>query len=230
MAISYEALLPQILPMVSGCPDTLVENSIRSSVIELCEKASVYQAELDPVTTVANIHEYDLEPPSGTTIQKVLWVTHLGKDLEPITTSLLEQRLPNWRDSANFTVPKYFIKQTSAVFWLVPTPAATAVSSTIIRAVLKPTHSSTSCDDDVMNDYRDTIVNGALFRLLRIPNKDWTDFNGASVYGSLFNQAVVEAERRARQGDTGVARKVNYAGTSSGAWRTRRNRYGREFG
>ena len=48
MAISYETLLPEILPMVSGCPDSLVQNSVRASVIELCERASVYQAELDP--------------------------------------------------------------------------------------------------------------------------------------------------------------------------------------
>jgi hypothetical protein len=57
MAISYEALLPDILPMVSGCPDTLVRNSIRSAVIELCERASIYQAELDSVTTVGGIYE-----------------------------------------------------------------------------------------------------------------------------------------------------------------------------
>ena len=95
MAISYEALLPDILPMVSGCPDTLVRNSIRAAVIELCERASVYQTELDPVTTVANIYEYDLEPPSGTSVQKILWVSHLGKDVEPITSTLLEHRIPN---------------------------------------------------------------------------------------------------------------------------------------
>lgn len=83
--------------MVPGCPDTLVENNVRSSVIEFCQRSNAYQAELDPVTTVGNIFEYDLEPPSGTTVQKILWVTHLGKDVEPITTTLLEQRIPKWR-------------------------------------------------------------------------------------------------------------------------------------
>ncbi len=223
MAISYEALLPDILPMVYGCPDTLVENSIRSAVIELCEKASVYQVELDPLTTVGGIYEYDLEAPSGTSVQKILWVSHLGKDLEPITSTLLEQRIPKWREGNG--VPKYYVQQGAALFWLAPVPTATAVSSTLLRAVLKPTHSSTACDNDVMNDYRDTIINGALFRLLRIPNKDWTDFAGAQVYSSLFNQGVVEAERKARGANTGVAKTVKYGG-ASGAWRTRRGRYG----
>ena len=222
MAISYETLLPEILPMVPGCPDSLIQNNIRAAVVELCERASVYQQELDPLTTVANIYEYDLEAPSGTSVQKILWVTHAGVDLEPITSSLLEQRIPKWRSEAG--VPEYFLQQTSSLFSLAPVPAATAVSSTVIRAVLKPSHSSTACDNDVMNDYRDTIVNGALFRLLRIPNKDWSDIQGASVYGQLFNQGVEAAERRARNADTGVRRSVRYGGT--GAWRTRRRRYG----
>ena len=223
MAISYESLLPSILPIVSGCPDTLVENNIRSAVIELCEKASVYQAELDPLTTVGNIYEYDLEPPSGTTVQKILWITHQGKDLEPITSTLLEQRLPKWR--AGNGVPEYYVQQGSSLVWLAPIPTTTGVSSTIVRAVLKPTHTSTACDNDVMNDYRDTIINGALFRLLRIPNQAWTDLQIAGVYGQLFNEGVENAERKARGADSGVARKVRYGG-SSGAWRTRRNRYG----
>ena len=223
MAISYETLLPEILPMVYGCPDTLIENSIRSAVIELCEKASVYQAELDPLTTVGGIFEYDLEAPSGTSVQKILWVSHLGKDVEPITSTLLEQRIPKWREGNG--VPEYYVQQGAALFWLAPVPTVTTVSSTILRAVLKPTHSSTACDNDVMNDYRDTIVNGALFRLLRIPNKEWTDLTGAQVYGSLFNQGVTDAERKARGANTGVARTVRYGGTS-GAWRTRRKHYG----
>lgn len=222
MAIFYETLLPEILPMVPGCPDSLIQNNIRAAVVELCVRASVYQQELDPLTTVANIYEYDLEAPSGTSVQKILWVTHAGVDLEPITSSLLEQRIPKWRTEAG--VPEYFLQQTSSLFSLAPVPAATAISSTVIRAVLKPSHSSTACDDDVMNDYRDTIINGALFRLLRIPNKDWSDIQGASVYGQLFNQGVEDAERRARNADTGVRRSVRYGGT--GAWRTRRRRYG----
>ena len=223
MAISYETLLPDILPMVPGCPDTLIKNNVRAAVIELCERSSVYQLELDPLTTVGNIYEYDLEAPSGTTVQKILWVTHAGKDVEPLTSTLLEQRIPKWREGNG--VPEYYVQQGSSLVWLVPIPTSTSASSTIVRAVLKPTHTSTACDDGVMNDYRDTIINGALFRLLRIPNKEWSDLQGASVYGSLFNEGTVIAERRARGADTGVARRVRYGGTS-GAWRTRRRQYG----
>jgi hypothetical protein len=226
MATTYESLLPEIIPMVPGCPDTLIENSIRSAVIELCDKTEIYQQELDPVTTVANIYEYDLEAPSQTTVCKILWVTHEGNEIEAITTALLEQREPKWRDSNYYGTPKYFVKQTSTTFWMVPVPSETKVSSTIVRAVLKPTYGSTACDDDVMSDHRDTIVNGALFRLLRLPSKEWTDFAGAQVYAALFNEGLVYAERKARQADVRVSRKVTYGGIHK-PYRFTRNRYSR---
>lgn len=218
MPINYETLLPDVLPLVSGCPDTLIENSIRSSVIDLCERASVYQQELETVTTVSNAYEYDLEPPNGTAVHKILWVTHNGASLEPTTSLLLEQKLPKWRDTGYTGTPKFYVQQTSKLIWLVPVPAATGIDSTIVQAVLKPTHSSTVCNDDVMNNYRDTIVNGAIFRLLRIPNKDWSDLSSASVYSSLFNQGVEAARIRATNSE-GVARKVSYGGIAT------RNRY-----
>lgn len=222
MATSYESLLPEILPMVAGCPDSMAENAIRSAVIELCEKSGAYQAELDPVTTVASTYEYDLEAPNGTTVHKIMWASHIGKDLEPISTTLLEQREPNWRDAAKFSTPKYFVKQTPTTFWLVPVPSETKPLSTILRVQLKPSHTSAVCDDGIMSDYRDTIVNGAIFRLLRIPNKDWSDLSGAQIYAAAFAEGIRNAEIRAKNADAGVARKVNYGGLPNGIRRNRR--------
>lgn len=227
MAIKYESLLAEIIPMVPGCPDTLIESNIRAAAIELCEKAPVYQQELDPVTTVANIYEYDLEPPSGAVVHKVMWLTFEGNDLEPISTGLLEQRVPKWRNADQAGKPDYFVKVNQSTFWLVPVPNETKSQSVILRAQLKPTYSSTACDDDVMTDYREAIIQGTLFRLLRIPSKEWTDFGAAQVYGTLFQQSIQEADRRARHEDMPIARKVTYGGVHR-SYKLQRNKYGRE--
>jgi hypothetical protein len=229
MAVAYETLLPDILPVVAGCTDTLVEDTIRAAVIEFCERTGAYQAELDPITTVSSIYEYDLEPPTGTKVHKIMGAVFEGDDLEPVSSNVLEQRKPNWRNAAQFGQPEYYIQQSASLFWLVPVPNTLSVNSTIIRAQLKPTYSSTTCDEKIMDEYRDTIVNGALFRLLRMPGKDWSDLQGAQLYSNLFEAVVITAERRARHADEGVARRVVYKGVGrfgSG----RRNRYGRERG
>ena len=222
---TYESLLPDVIPMAPGCPDMLIENAIRSSTIELCEKAGVYKKELDVITTTANIYEYDLEPPSGTAVHKINWVTHKGIDLEPLSTSLLETRKPKWREAAYAGTPEYFVKVTQSLFWLVPVPNVTTTSSTYVHVQLKPTHSSTSCDSDVMNDYRDAIVTGAVFRLLRMPSKDWTDYAGAQAYGTFFLKEVEIADNRARNADTAIARSVKYGGIHK-AYSLPRRKYG----
>ena len=108
---SYESLFPDVIPVVPDCPDSLIERNIRSAVIEFCEKTGIYQAELDPLTTVGNIYEYDLEAPNGTVVHKIMSAVFDGKDMEPISTGLIEQRKPKWRDLANAGVPEYYIKQ-----------------------------------------------------------------------------------------------------------------------
>jgi len=168
---------------------------------------------------------HDPGPPVDTVVHKLMWVVHDGKDLEPISTGLLEQRQPNWRNSDNYGTPEYFIKQGQASVWLVPVPETTKAVSTVIRAQLKPTHTSQSVSTEILDDYRDTIINGALFRLLRLPSKDWTDYTGAQVYGSLYNEGVMAAERRARHADSGVARKTKYGGLYTRT-ANKRNRYG----
>jgi len=222
--VSYETLFPDILPVVPACPDSLIERNIRSAVIEFCEKTGIYQAELDPLTTVSGIYEYDLEPPSGTVVHKIMNTVFDGKNLEAVSPELLDQRKPDWRKSENTGSPEYYVKQGQRLVWLVPTPSATMVSSTLIRAQLKPTPTSTSCDSDLIAEYRDSIINGTLFRLLRTPGQAWTDLTGAQIYGALFAEGITNAERKARHADEGVARKVNYGGVTR-AWRTRR-RYG----
>lgn len=226
MAIRYDTLLPDVLSMVPACPEVTAERAIRSAVIDICEKTDVYQEQLDPITAVKGIFEYDLEPPTGTVVHRIVWVTYDGKPLEPVSTGLLEQRKENWRNSSG--TPEYFVKQNLTQFYLVPIPAETLSQGVQIRVALKPTHTSTACNDTVMTDYRDTIINGALFRLTRMPAQDFTDFNAAGVYNTLYNEGLVYAERRSRQADNPVFAKVRYGGLERGR-RTRKYSSKRTF-
>ena len=213
MATTYESLLPEILPMVPGCPDALVIQNIRSAVIELCERASVYQHELDPISTVSSVYEYEFDAPLSTSVHKIVWGVLSGDALEPVSSGMLEQRVPDWRNQTG--TPEYIIKNNLTTFWIAPVPSASAANSLIIRVALKPTYTSVSCDDTVMSDYRDTIINGTVGRLLRMPAKEWSDVNSASVYYGFYNEGVVAAEQRARRGDTPAVGKVEYGGLTS---------------
>lgn len=212
MSIKFEDFLSDIIPMVPGCPDSLIIQNVRQAARELCEKASCYLEDLDPITVVNGLYEYDLDAPRNTDIHKLKWALLDGRYMEFSSTALMAQRYPNWREKNKTGVPKLIAQIRPNAFWLCPVPQNKIKNGLVIHAVLKPSQKSVVLEDRIANEYRDTIVNGALFRLLRLPSKDWTDLGGAKVYGALFQDGIREAEIRGRNADTPIARKTKYGG------------------
>ena len=48
---SYSSLVKEVLPYVPMCPDSLVEQHLRYSAIEFCEKSKAYILDMDPFTS-----------------------------------------------------------------------------------------------------------------------------------------------------------------------------------
>ena len=63
---SYSSLVKEVLPYVPMCPDSLVEQHLRYSAIEFCEKSKAYILDMDPFTTVSGVYEYDFDIPVAT--------------------------------------------------------------------------------------------------------------------------------------------------------------------
>jgi hypothetical protein len=179
---TFDSLVKEVLPYVPGCPDTLVETNLRSATIELCEKSKAYVVELDVISSISGVFEYEFDQPTGTDVHQILWMTYDGEDMDPTSPRSLELNYPDWRDR----------------------------------------------NTDFSTDYRDGIVFGALWRLLRIPGREWSDPRAAADYRNLFDEQVREAEARARAGDQGVRRLVKYKGVGLNP-RKRYRRYGKEI-
>ena len=109
-----------------------------------------------------------------------------------------------------------------------PVPNAKSVNGLLLQVALKPTRTTNSIDTEFSNTYRDGILYGTIYRLLRIPGKEWTDPMAAADYFNLFQAEVSDAELRGRGGNIGVKRTVKYksAGLSP---RKRYGRYGKEL-
>jgi hypothetical protein len=221
---SFDSLIKDILPYVPGCPDSLVETNIRSATIELCEKSRAFTFDLDPITTISGVYEYEFDQPSGTEVHQVLWATYDGHDLDPISPRSLELNYPDWRDRGG--TPTVYLQKTPTTFWLVPVP--NSGKQLLMNVALKPTRTTNNIDTAFSNTYRDAILYGTVYRLLRIPQKAWTDSIAASDYFNLFNEQIRLAELKGRGGDTGVKRTVKYK-TAGLSHRKRYGRYGKEL-
>jgi len=223
---SFDSLVKEVLPYVAGCPDTLVENHIRSATIEFAERSKAYIFDLDPITTVSGVYEYDFDAPTGTEVHQILWITFDGNDMDPISPRSLELNYPDWRDRTGR--PNVYLQKTPSTFWLVPVPGSTLSNGVLASVALKPTRTTSNIDTTFSNTYRDGIIYGALYRLLRIPQREWSDTRAANEYFALFNEEVRQAELKARGGDLGVRRLVKYKGVG-GSSRKRYKRYGSEI-
>ena len=221
---SFESLVKDVMPYVPGCSESLIETTLRSATIEFCENSRAYTFDLDPITTVSGIYEYEFDQPTGTDVHQILLATYDGHDLDPISPRSLELNYPDWRDRGG--TPTVYLQKTSDTFWLVPVPNSN--KQLIMSVALKPSRTTNSIDTEFSDNYRDGIVYGAIYRLLRMPAKEWTEPMAAADYFNLFQSEVASAELRGRGGDTGVKRTVKYksAGLSS---RKRYGRYGKEL-
>ena len=138
----------------------------------------------------------------------------------------LELNYSDWRNKTS--VPQVYLQKTPSTFWVIPVPGSAVNNGIQLAVALKPSRTTSNIDTIFSNSYRDGIVYGTLYRLMRIPAKDWTDPTAAADYLSLFNQEIVQAELKARGGDLGVKRTVKYRGAGLGT-RKRYKKYGSEI-
>ena len=175
---AYSSLVKEVLPYVPLCPDSLVEQTLRSVTIEFCERSKAYILDMDPFNTISGVYEYDFDIPTGTEVHQILYMTYNGKDMDPISPRSLELNYPDWRDRTGN--PHVYLQKTPTTFWVVPVPSG---SEQIITSVaLKPSRTSNNIDTTVSNTYRDAIIYGTLYRLLRMPNREWSDVGSAQEY------------------------------------------------
>jgi len=223
---TFDSMIKEILPYVPGCPDTLVKTHMRAATIEACEKSQAYVHDLDPISTVSGVYEYDFGQPTGTDVHQILWMIHDGNDLDPISPRSLELNFPDWRNRSS--IPRVYLQKNPDTFWVVPVPSSSKTNAIRLSVALKPTRTSNNINTNFSTDYRDAIIYGTLFRLMRIPAKDWSDPVASTDYYALFQNEIAEAELRGRAGDLGVRRLVKYKGVGLTP-RKRYKRYGTEI-
>ena len=114
---SFNSLVKDILPYVPTCPDSLVESTLRSACIEFAERSKAYVYDLDPITTISGVYEYEFDQPSGTDVHAILWMTYDGDDLDPISPRSLELNYSDWRNKTS--VPQVYLQKNSRNLLLV---------------------------------------------------------------------------------------------------------------
>lgn len=222
--VSLEEFYTDIYQAVPGCPEMTIENNVRAAAITFCEQTQVVHFDMDPLTTVAGQREYDFEVPDAEyMVHGIVAANYDGTPLTVLSERIAAERFPRYREYNGS--PNSILRKNSTTFWLYPTPDATKASSLFLTVSIKPTPASEFVPELLLNDHKQTIVSGALARLLLLPNKDWTDKQLAGVHMASFATGILDAKKRARRADEGAAAVAQYGGIGGRKRYQSRRRY-----
>lgn len=218
----FSDLITEIKMECASAPDPVIEQAIRNTVIDLCNRTGIVKRMLDPITIQPGQPFYTVTPPLNMSIVDIVNAQINDRDpLEPASVDRLdlwwrENTWPNrlfsggdlscpsdssvvsgdsWRQlTQDFPMVFYIDRQNNDFrMRLVGIPTMTLPNSLVVRISIKPTRVATGMDDWLMEDYYETIVDGAKGRILRMPKRPWNDIPTAQYYMGKYEEEVNNA-------------------------------------
>lgn len=204
-------LYPAVLAIASQAPEILASRALIESAREFCSRTRLWREDLTALDSAASTASYTLTLPADSAVVDLMSVKYNTENLTPKDSAQLDKIDSEWRTREG--TPVYYKREGTDGLRLVRVPATALTGAIEVYAALKPAFNATSIDDTVLEEHQDTIVNGALARLLRIPKKEWSDKSTSEYYRTLFERELGVASSRGDSGRTAnVARKVRYGG------------------
>lgn len=185
--VPWETYAPLASVHLPGCPDITLKQALAFSAADFCERSQVWRVDLDPETTVAGEPLYEFYF-SGV-LERFVELTCDGGRLEATHPSLLQS---GW--NAESGAPTHFFIVEDASVRLYPTPDAEYVLGG--TAVLKPSKVATGTEKFIYETHAETIVSGALARLLAIPGTVWSNPQLAVAFSQIYERGIDAAFAR----------------------------------
>lgn len=200
---AHVAFLDYVLPHVPGCTPEMALLEIKNTIIDFCEKSLILQQDHDPVTATKDVIDYDLEPPTGYLVVKIMNAWYKGQKLDPMSPDQIET--PSvYNQQSGYLVnkgdPRFYLQKDARTFSLYPIPGETVPLSVTMRIALKPTRTLASIEDVIFDDYAEIIGHGAVSRLALSPGKPYTNRQLAADRQSLYIAGLNVARDRAQKG------------------------------
>ncbi len=207
--IKYSELLDEVLPYLPADPsDPVTENAIKRAVIEFCSSSWIWRHLPDPITVIAGEAYYDLEPPTGTDIAAVIDVALNNVPLTAKSIAQLDDEIPGWRTTQ--ITPKYYTQLDTEQVILAAVPPTGITDGLTMTLAVQPSQTATGFPKWIFNQYLYALADGALGKLMLMPNKPWTDLVNGADRRNRFESAIANARANAVSGLGRAAGRVKY--------------------
>jgi hypothetical protein len=123
------------------------------------------------------------------------WVS--GKDIYP-TARLDVQKNINWTSLTG--TPTHYLQENTEEIILFPKPISSLAAALTLKVSLKPSRKSTGIENWLVEKYLDDIMHGALWKLMEMPGKPWSEGNSALYHKGAFDAAIISAQLATQKG------------------------------
>jgi hypothetical protein len=208
---NHTDFLDYVLPHVPGCTNEMALLEIKNTIIDFCEKSLILQTDLDPITTIPNISDYDLEPPNNRLVVKIMKLWFKGVNLDP--RALDEIYTPSAFNTNSGALversdPRFYYQKDARTFSVYPIPNVRDSLALTLRVALKPTRSATTIDDLIYEEYAETIGHGAITRLALSQGKPYSSQQVGATNNALYISGLNVARDRAQKGYVRASKQV----------------------
>lgn len=210
MNVTWDKFYHLIRPHVHGCPLSYVDSALRASAIEFCEKSHIWNEEAicgdliggervykynyknDGVSIVAPINLILRETIPADSQSEERIVDHHVKN---VNLQDVERYSPNWLQAEADWPTRYYM-QDSNTFVFVERPTGDKWGTIHTLNIVKPSQVATGLPEILYEEWAETIVAGALVRLLSMASRAWGNMQLVSYYRSQFREGISRAREK----------------------------------
>lgn len=202
--VALSVFHPYIALEVTGASDPLIDQAITDAAIEFCERSLIWRQKLDPIQIIANVPDYDVAVPAASMLSDVLDAELAsGGWLDPVNLATTQAE----RAAVNTIPPRKgeaagYLMTDAEEGTLTVDPVPVKSDTLTLIAALKPARGASTLPNFLYQRWAEAIAAGAKMRLMRIPDKTFSNANAAMYYQGMFNDRISSAAMRAARANT----------------------------
>lgn len=192
---------------VPGAQKLDVDAAVRSVIREFCTKTLLWVKQLTAIDIIDGTASYTLTAATDQAIVTVERVEVNGLYVPPTSMDVLDREIPSWRDEES-SQPSTFMVDAEKVLRLREIPTENITAGLVVWVAVKPSPTTDTIPDFIFNDWYETILDGAVSYLLKMPNKVWSNIQGGEYYNDYYKADLSEAKNRKVTGKTKLSIRV----------------------
>lgn len=197
-ARDIDEFLTLVLPFAGNAPEPLIIRAIRDSATEFCQRTRLWR-DTDTITTSGADPEPISVPPDSI-LYEIASCAMDCRPLDPITLPELAKNIPDWRTAdIGCGGARWYVAPERGTIQAVPLNSGTL----LVEFIVKPTATAQTLPDFLLDEYGQTIADGAAGALLLMPNMAFANPQLGAGLVARFQGAIDSLSNAGTRGQQG---------------------------